>query len=198
MQNDTMLGRDETTAVAAGRYTESAVWMHWITAILIAIILPLAWIMTSLPENDPSAGFYYSLHKSVGITIFVVVVLRLLWRAVRHAPDMPRDVPPWAALAARVDHWLLYAILIIMPVSGYLLSVAGGYPVSFFGLFDLPGMAKNETLQSTAETIHVIGRFFVYAFILLHLLGAIWHVAIRRDGVLERMLPRQRRHYDRP
>ncbi|SNB51662.1 cytochrome b561 [Arboricoccus pini] len=173
-------------------YTLPAVWLHWLTAILVMATLPVAWIMSSLPDNDPRADTYFTIHKSLGVTIFVLVVLRLLWRAIKPAPDLPHDIPPWQALAARINHWLLYAILLVMALSGYLLTVAAGYPLSYFGLFDVPGFGKYETLANVADTLHVLGRFLVYLFVAVHILAAIWHVAVRRDGTLNRILPPQR------
>jgi len=95
-------------------------------------------------------------------------------------------------VAAFGSHWLLYLVLVGMPVSGYLLSAAAGHTVSYFGLFTLPGLPRDEALAHGAEWLHVaVGQWAVYALVLLHLLGTAWHVAVRRDGVLERMLPEQ-------
>jgi cytochrome b561 len=86
--------------------------------------------------------------------------------------------------------------MVAMPISGYLLSAAGGHPVSYFGLFTLPGLPKNEALSHGADWFHVmIGQWAVYALIILHIAGTAWHVAIRRDGALERMLSEQKAQF---
>jgi cytochrome b561 len=87
---------------------------------------------------------------------------------------------------------LLYFVMIAVPVSGYLLSAAKERPVSYFGLFTLPALPKNEALSHAADWAHVaVGQWLVYALILLHALGTAWHVRVRRDGALDRMLPEQ-------
>ena len=98
---------------------------------------------------------------------------------------------PVLTLIGRVNHWLLYAIFLIMPVSGYLLSALSGRDTPYFWLFTIPGLTKDEGPQKIAESIHLVGQWFVYALVLLHIAGTVWHLVIRRDGLLERMLPVQ-------
>ena len=178
-------------AAVQQHYTATAQALHWVTAALMFAVLPLAWVMVSMGETDPNRGLMFTLHKSVGLTILALVAVRLLWRARHHAPPL-RRIPRWEAGAAFASHWLLYLVLAAMPVSGYLLSAAGGHPVSYFGLFTLPGLPKNEGLAEGAEWVHVaVGQWAVYALITLHLAATAWHLVSRRDGVLERMLPEQ-------
>jgi cytochrome b561 len=177
---------------ASRRYTLTAQAFHWIVAALMLAILPLAWVMVSMPREAPSRELIYTIHKSIGLTILALVALRLLWRATHPAPPLPGRMARWERGAAFASHWLLYLILIGMPVSGYLLSSAGGNPVSYFGLFDLPAIAKSDALRHAGVWVHVVtGQWLVYALIVLHVLATAWHVAVRRDGVLERMLPEQ-------
>jgi len=186
---------DQQTEVresVTGRYTSTAQVLHWLTALLMFTALPLAWVMVSLKDNSPSRGLLFTLHKSVGLTILALAMMRIVWRAF-YAPPPLRQYGPWEAKFVLASHWLLYFAMIAMPVSGYLLSAAGGHPVTYFGLLTLPGLAKNEPLSHAADWVHVaVGQWLVYALILAHLLGTAWHVAVRRDGALDRMLPRQR------
>ena len=174
---------------ASTRYTLTAQALHWLTALLILAILPAAWIAVSLPPG-PEKGWMFTVHKSLGLTILAVVAARLAWRAAHPPPPLPGGSPPALEMVGRLTHWLLYALLVLMPVTGYLLS-GNGRPVSYFGLFDIPGYPKNETVGSVADTLHLAGRWAVYALVSLHVLATVWHVAIRRDGLLGRMIPPQ-------
>jgi hypothetical protein len=109
------------------------------------------------------------------------------------APRLPGSLARWERASAALSHWLLYLIMLGMPLSGYLFSAWGGHPVIYFGLFTLPGLVKSDTLQHVAFWAHVaIGQWLTYAVIILHVVATGWHVAVRRDGVLFRMLPEQR------
>ncbi len=175
------------------RYTATAQALHWVTALLMFSVLPLAWVMVAMPQTAPSRSFYFMLHKSVGLTILALVAFRLAWRASHPAPPSQHLLAPWEHWASRVSHWLLYLILLGMPVTGYVMSAAEGHAVTYFGLFTLPGLPHSKQAASAAFWIHVVtGQWAVYALIALHLLATVWHVAIRRDAVLERMLPPER------
>ena len=166
--------------------------LHWLTALLMFAALPLAWAMVNAPRTDPGRELLFTIHKSVGVTILALAAIRLILRATRPRPAEPTDMPRWMAASAVVSHWLIYAVLFAMPISGYLLSVAGGNPVSYFGLFDLPTIPKNPDIQSAARFVHLSLQWAVYALISIHVLATAWHVAVRRDGILDRELPPQR------
>ena len=186
---------DATTRPAAApaqiRYTATAQALHWVTSALMFAVLPLAWVMVNMGETSEHRPLIYNLHKSVGLTILALAAVRLIWRARHPAPPL-RHTARWEATAAFASHWLLYFVLVAMPVTGYLLSAGSGRAISYFGLFSIPGMAKNPGIDHVATWLHVaVGQWLVYALILLHLAATAWHVAVRRDGVLERMLPEQ-------
>ena len=184
---------DQSAAVpAVPRYSPAMQALHWVTALLMFAVLPLAWAMVEAPRTDPGRELLYTLHKSIGVTILALAAIRLLWRVSRPVPAEPASIPRWMALGGRASHWLLYAVLFAMPISGYLLSTAGGNPVSYFGLFDLPSFPKNPDLQSTARSVHLTLQWAVYALIVLHVAATAFHVAIRKDGLLDRELPPQR------
>lgn len=177
------------TATGMPRYNLLSQSLHWLTAALVLAVLPLAWVAISLPPSE-TKGAMFVLHKSVGITIFAIVAIRILWRAIHPAPA-DHHIPKSLELVSRINHWLLYAIFLIMPVSGYLLSALSGRSTPYFWLFTIPGLDKNEALQKTFAAIHVFGQYAVYLLVLLHIAGTAWHLVIRRDGILERMLPVQ-------
>ncbi|WP_298953272.1 cytochrome b [uncultured Methylobacterium sp.] len=172
------------------RYTATAQVLHWLTALFVLAVLPLAWVAVSLPRDSAWKGYFFTMHKSVGITIFAIVAVRILWRAFNPAPPEVY-VPRLLTVLGRINHWLLYAIFLAMPVSGYLLSAAAGNVTQYFYLFPIPALPKDEALSSAARQIHLAGQFAVYALVALHVLATAWHVAVRRDGLLGRMLPRQ-------
>lgn len=176
---------------AVQRYSPAMQMLHWVTALLMFAVLPLAWAMVEMPRADPNRELIFTLHKSVGITILALAAVRLIWRVSRPLPAEPTNIPRWMAVSGRVSHWLIYAILFAMPVSGYLLSSAGGNPVSYFGLFDLPSLPKNDDLRHTALSVHLTLQWAVYALIAVHLAATAWHVGVRRDGLLDRELPPQ-------
>jgi hypothetical protein len=103
-------------AIEAGRYTLTAQALHWLTVFLILMILPVAWVMMSLPEGAEQTRVLV-LHRSIGVTIFAVVVLRLAWRLAHPPPPLPSDTPRVMELISQITHWLLYALLLLMPVT---------------------------------------------------------------------------------
>jgi cytochrome b561 len=184
------IGRDGAGATAM-RYAPTAQWLHWITALLVLATVPIAWVMATMPHGAPPREGYFALHKSLGVTILLLTAARLAWRARHHAPPPPPGVPRWSVLAARANHALLYAVLLGMPVSGYIESASDGHPVHFFGLFDLPLLPPDEALAHTMLAVHLTLQWLLYALLVLHILGTAWHIVLRRDGTLERMLPPQ-------
>ena len=168
------------------RYSEGAILFHWTIAALVIFNLVVGLAHVQLR----ALGALMGVHKSVGLTIFAVVVVRIVWRMVHPAPPDP-STPRALTLIGRVNHWLLYLIFLVMPVSGYLLSAWAGRDTPYFWLFTVPGFAKDEAAMKTAQAVHVFGQWAVYAVVLLHLAGTAWHLLIRRDGLLERMLPVQ-------
>ncbi len=176
-------------ALAATRYTLTAQALHWLTVLLMLAILPVAWVMVSLPKS-PQQVWLFVIHRSLGMTILAVVAVRLAWRAAHPPPPLPGGPSTAMELVGRLTHWLLYALLLLMPVSGYLQS-GNGRPVSYLGLFDLPALPENKGLGETAQTAHLLGQWGIYALVALHVLSTVWHVAVRRDGLLGRMIPPQ-------
>jgi cytochrome b561 len=171
------------------RYTPTAQWLHWITALLMLATIPIAWHVHDMPHGAPGRMVYFTIHKSFGVTILVLAAARLIWRSRHPAPRLPANMPPWATAVAHANHWLLYFVLLAMPLSGYLHSVTGNHPVSYFGLFEFPQLPVNDDLSKALLRVHLLGQWLVYLLLGLHVLGALWHAAIRRDSVLNRMLP---------
>jgi cytochrome b561 len=177
--------------IETGRYTLTAQALHWLTVLLFLIILPVAWVMMSLPTG-PEQSRMLVFHRSLGITIFAVVVVRLAWRSTHPPPPLPSNTPRVMELISQLTHWLLYALLLLMPVTGYVQS-ADDKPVSYLGLFNLPELPKDKALGDVGKVLHLLGQWVVYTLVGLHVGATVWHVAIRRDGLLNRMIPPQDR-----
>lgn len=172
------------------RYTEVAQHLHWLTPPIVATQVVIAWVMLSLPDRSPNAGLLFSLHKSIGVTIWLLIAVRLAWRATHRAPAAGREMPRWMDLLGRTNHWLMYLVLFAMPISGYVMSAMEPYGVSFWGL-PLPKLPKIEAIHKLAETGHYAAQWALYLLVLLHLAATAYHVAVRRDGILQRMIPAQ-------
>jgi cytochrome b561 len=173
------------------RYTPMAQVLHWLTALLMLVAVVLAWIFMEMPDTAGDRFTYITLHKSIGQTIFLLAVFRLIWRKRHPPPLMAGRLARWEARAAWWNHWLLYGIMILMPLTGYILATAAAHPSPYFWLFYWPQPPLVPALAHAALRGHMIGQFFVYAFVGLHILGAGWHVVVRRDATLDQMLPSQ-------
>lgn len=171
------------------RYYGFAQALHWLTAGALCLLLPFVWVAENFPPG-PTRTFWYLAHESTGIAVFLLVLLRLTWRWRHKAPPYPAHMGAAQRWVASVNHGLLYAVLLVMPVTGYMMA-GNGQSVPWFRLFNLPGFAKNEALGIAADSVHVAGQFMLYTLIILHVAATVWHVAVRRDGLLERMLPEQ-------
>ncbi|UFN48938.1 cytochrome b/b6 domain-containing protein [Roseomonas sp. OT10] len=176
---------------AAPRYSGVAQLLHWVSTAVLFLLLPFVWVAENFPEG-PVRVFWYLLHESCGISLFLLVVARIAWRLSHPPPPGPAGEGPVLRALAWGTHWGLYLVLLAMPVTGYLMA-GNGQPVPFFRLFDLPGLPRNDVLGVIGNRIHVALQFAVYGLVILHILGTAWHVAVRRDGLLDRMLPLQDR-----
>jgi cytochrome b561 len=169
------------------RYTRTAIALHWVIAILVIGQFAWGWWMQSIPKLPVGQRVdAFNLHKSVGMTIFVLMALRLAWRVRHPPPPLPR-MPNWQARLALTNHVMLYAALLIQPVIGYLGSEVSGYPVRYFGM-TLPSWAgKHEMLKGILSALHLATSWAIAAFFALHVAGALRHAFVERDGLLSRM-----------
>ena len=162
--------------------------LHWLMAALIIGLIGLGLYMTAQPDGDPKWGLY-DLHKSLGVLVFGLLLLRVYWRRTSPPPALPASMTGLEAFAAHAGHMLLYAAMLMLPVTGYLDSAFGGYHVSVFGLFDIPLLfEKNKPLFELTVQAH---RWIAYGLGLLvvaHACAALKHHFIQRDDVLLRML----------
>lgn len=179
---------------ATRRYTATAQALHWVVAALMFLIVPIAWVMVNMEHGAKLHDLLLMLHKSIELTILALVVVRLGWRATHRPPPLPGHLGRVQAGLALASHWLLYLVLLGMPISGYVLSYAGGHPLALFGTVEVPSVVpRSRELLEAAAWVHVaIGQWLVYALVLLHIGATIFHVTVQHDGVLARMLPPQK------
>jgi cytochrome b561 len=171
------------------RYGAVAQLLHWWIAALVLIMLSLGYYMADLPLN-PRKLEVYQLHKSTGITIALLAALRLLWRLSHPPPALPATIRPWERRAAGAVHGLLYAMLFVQPLIGFLHSNAVNFPIVFWGVVPLPPLiAPDEALGETLVGLHMIGGTLLAILVILHVAAALRHHFVLKDDVLRRMLP---------
>jgi cytochrome b561 len=171
------------------RYTSTAIALHWLTFALIASGFVLAVYMTGLPLS-PQKLKYFSWHKWIGVTVLMLVVARLAWRLTHPAPALPATMPAWQQHAAALIHAALYALVLVIPPTGWLFSSASGVPTVYLGLLQLPDLLeRDKALAGQLKLVHVTLNYTMLTLVVIHAAAALKHHFVDRDGVLRRMLP---------
>lgn len=170
------------------RYTGPAIAAHWLIAILILAAFPLGLYMHGLPLS-PNKLKLYSYHKWIGMTVLLLFVPRILWR-LTHRPPAPLPMPAWQHKIAEGTHHLLYLLMFLVPLSGWLMSSAKGFQVVYFGVLPIPDLiGKDKELGELLEEMHEVLSWSLISLVGLHLAGALKHHIIDKDSTLRRMLP---------
>ncbi|MCH9848627.1 MAG: cytochrome b [Betaproteobacteria bacterium] len=192
------------------RYTKVAIILHWLIAFGILGMFAFGWYMTGLPREAPEQmsydvfdwgiytweltkessprAFYFNLHKSIGITLLGLIVIRILWRITHKPPALLTSYKAWERKLSTSAHHLLYLLMVLVPLSGLIMSVAGKYGVKWFGLDFIAGIENKPIREIFHETHEIAGLIFL-AIIVLHILGALKHKFIDKDETMQRMLP---------
>ena len=180
------------------RYSPLNQAMHWITALCMFAILPLAWVMINAKEGSYVQHASYNWHKTLGLVVLLVTLFRIAWRFFDRPPPYPAKVAAWDRNLAHLAYWLFFAMMIWMPVTGFIDSAYDGYPIKLFNLVPTPEIfPKNQARADLFAWLHDLGQWPIYALIVLHLTAVIFHLVWRRDGVLDRMLPSQATEIER-
>ncbi|MEM9247570.1 MAG: cytochrome b [Pseudomonadota bacterium] len=165
--------------------------LHWLIALLILAMIPVGVVMTQkglLPR--PMQNTFFIFHKNFGVIVLLLMALRLAWRALRPAPDLPASVTGWQRKAAAFSHVALYVLAFVVPLSGYVRVKAGGFPIEWLDRMGVPALVpKSDALASTAQAIHFFSALLLAALVLMHIGAALQHGLIKRDGVFSRMWP---------
>jgi cytochrome b561 len=170
-------------------YTSTAKSLHWLIVVLLVAQFVFAWTMPHIGRNTPVTTLI-SLHFTFGVIILVVAIVRLAWRATHVEPAPLEGIPPWQVQSARVIHWLLYVLLFALPILGWINASWRGMPIVMFGA-ELPKLvgARAPGWGWTGDVHTILAYYVMLTLIGLHILAGIYHYFIRRDGVLQRMLP---------
>jgi cytochrome b561 len=164
--------------------------IHWLNAILAAVTIMLAWGIAGAPRHDPARGWLITLHGSFGIAILAVMLFWAGWRLRHKSPPLRPVLRASEAWLARATHGAIFLLFIAMPLTGYASLAAAGVKLRLFGLVDLPLLApQSGRLSQVAIALHLVGEFLIYGLVALHIAAALMHGLVRRDGILERMLP---------
>ncbi len=177
---------------STNKYGSISKLLHWTIALLFIVQFYLVyWTEYVLPKKSPLAEFYIDgLHKPIGITILCLAIFAVLWRLYNVKPKFPPLMREWEKGAAHSVHLLLYLTMFVMPITGFMMSVAAGYPPNYFGLYQFPMfIEKNKALSNALFEVHEITSYIIIALVLVHTLAALKHHFIDRDSVLKRMLP---------
>lgn len=192
------------------RYTTTAIILHWLIALGIFGMFAFGWYMTGLPREAPEQmsydlfdlgiytwqlteessprAFYFNLHKSIGITLLGLIIIRILWRVVHKPPALLTSYKAWERKLSTSAHHLLYLLMFIVPISGLIMSIAGKYGVKWFGLDFIAGF-ENKALREIFHETHEIAGLILLAIIVLHIAGALKHKLVDKDETMSRMLP---------
>ena len=190
------------------KYSKVAITLHWLIALAIIGMFFLGWYMTGLPKKAPDQAavdlfdwgiytwqlgepgsirsFYFGLHKSLGLTILALVLFRVYWRISHKPPALLASYKAWERKVATSTHHLFYALMVLIPLSGIVMAVASKYGLKWFGIKLIAGLDNNPLRESFVEVHEVLG-WLMLALLALHVLGALKHAFIDKDGTLKRM-----------
>lgn len=168
-------------------YTPVTKGLHWLMAVLIIGLLVLGIYMHELPLS-PEKLQLYSWHKWAGVTVFLLVWLRLAWRLTHRPPALPEAMSPLMRLAAHVGHATLYGLMVVIPLSGWLMSSAKGVQTVWFGVLPIPDLlARDKALGDLLKQVHEVLNWLLMLTLAGHIGAALWHHFVLKDDTLRRM-----------
>ena len=190
-------------------YSKTAKVLHWLIAIGIFFMFALGWYMSELPKEAPKQTaydlfnlgvytwnlseeisprtFYFNLHKSIGVTIFALILIRILWRITHRPPALLASYKAWESKLASGAHHLLYLLMVALPLSGVIMAIYSKYGIKWFGLEFIKGLDNKDMREIFYEAHEIIG-LIILLVIIVHIIGALKHKFIDKDDTLKRML----------
>lgn len=190
------------------RYTKTAVILHWLIALFLVVMFVLGWFMADIPKDAPKQAsfdfmdlgiytyqlneavsprtFYFNLHKSLGLTIFALILFRIFWRITHKPPAMLTSYKAIERKLAAGAHHLLYLLMFAIPATGVVMGLYSKYGVMWFGAHVLPGL-DNENIRDIFEEAHEVVGIILLVVVAIHVIGALKHKLIDKDGTMKRM-----------
>ncbi|WP_432770489.1 MAG: cytochrome b [Sphingopyxis sp.] len=179
---------DAAGTTAAPRYTKVAIWLHWIIGFAVIANIGLAMLTEDMPRETHRAAM--DIHKALGITILLLSVLRILWRIGHKSPPLPAATPAWQRPLSGIVHFLFYALLILLPLSGWMWMSAADRPVDYFGLFTVPSIVgPSESLADAMHDRHETLGLAMLGLAVVHILAALKHQFVDKTRLMGRMNP---------
>ena len=170
------------------KYTRVGMLIHWLTVLGVVMLFALGWLMVDLPQGSDRSA-YFSLHKSIGLSVFALLGIRIAWRWRHRPPELPQSLPPWQRACARVVHLGFYVLLLLQPISGYLSSSFSDYKTAWFGVA-LPHWGwRDPPLNELFTEIHVLSAVTLALLIAIHVAAAIAHVVKGEGELVRRIVP---------
>jgi cytochrome b561 len=170
-------------------YERTVAVLHWIVALLIIALIATGWHMVGIPKNTPDRGYFFNLHKSLGIVAAIFIVMLIIRRIRLVRPPLPSSMPRWETIAAELNHRVFYVLMALMTLTGYLASSFSRYGPNLFGIA-LPHWGwENATLRANFTAVHRISALIFAVLIAIHIAAALKHLLVDKDGVFQRMLP---------
>lgn len=171
------------------RYTRTAIALHWLVALGLIGTFALGFYMLDLPIS-PTKLKLFSWHKWAGVTLFLLVLIRLTWRLSHPVPPLPATMPAVVRFTSHTLHWLMYVLMLAIPLSGWLMSSAKGFQTVWLGVMPLPDvLSKDVALGDRLTVVHEILNFTLMGLAIVHTIAALKHHFIDHDDILTRMLP---------
>lgn len=172
------------------QYSQVARLLHWIMAVLVLAMIAAGFLMVQEGLGRPLRNALFIFHKNTGILLLILGLLRIAYRLAYRPPPLPAGIPGWQARAAGASHLALYALLVVMPVAGYIRVKAGGFPIEMLDALGIPALVpRSDMLAELAKATHHYGAIVITGIILAHVSAASYHGLIRRDGVFSRIWP---------
>ena len=173
-----------------GRYTRTAIVLHWLIFVLLVAQYAVGWTMPHIGRNTPVTTLI-SMHFSIGVLILGAIVVRLIWRIIHGEPAPEAGIPPWQVRSARVIQWLLYLLLVAVPLLGWINASYRRMTITFFGLAQVPPLVRTRAaVWGWTGDIHtLVAEYGILTLVGLHVAAALYHYFVRQDRVLQRMLP---------
>jgi cytochrome b561 len=175
------------------RYDAVAMALHWLLALALIGQILLGFYLQEIPRGVPARSWWVNLHKSTGLVLFALILLRLGWRLAHPPPALPAMLSAWERKAASFGHALLYACMLALPLSGYIASNFSKWGVKLFNVVELPPWGpEDKTVYAVFNGAHRVLAVLFATLVVLHVLAALKHLLVDRDRVFDRMLPRRR------